>query len=239
VLSRALLRAGHPVFPVTRATDLAGAARTCPTPLLAVCAVAEADLAPLLPALPTRWADRLCLVQNELLPADWSPVPNPTVISVWFEKKRGQAVKVIIPSPVYGPGAAPLAQALEGIGIPARVLASPEELLFELVVKNLYILTSNLAGLTAGGTVGELWAHHAGLTRALAGDIIDLQEGLTGRHFDRAALLAAMLRAFEGDPGHRCMGRSAPARLERALGHADRLHLAVPSLRAIARERSG
>ncbi len=155
VLARALLRDGHPVFPVTRAIALDDAAQACPAPLMVVCAVAEPDLQPLLAALPAPWAKRLCLVQNELLPADWAAFPNPTVISIWFEKKRGQDVKVIIPSPVHGPHARVLAQALEGIGIPARVLASPEALLFELVVKNLYILTSNIAGLLVGGTVGE------------------------------------------------------------------------------------
>ncbi len=30
---------------------------------------------------------------------------QPTVISVWFEKKKGRDVKVLIPSPAYGPAA--------------------------------------------------------------------------------------------------------------------------------------
>jgi len=36
----------------------------------------------------------------------------------------------------------------------------PNELLYELVRKNLYILTINIAGLKTGGTVGELWGKH-------------------------------------------------------------------------------
>ncbi len=47
-----------------------------------------------------------------------------------------------------------------------------------------------------------------------------------------------MLRAFDGDPAHRCMGRSAPARLARALEHAEHLRLPVPTLRAIAGHRA-
>jgi len=43
-----------------------------------------------------------------------------------------------------------------------------------------------------------------------------------------------MLQAFDGDPDHGCMGRSAPARLARALQQANEAGLAVPKLRQIA-----
>ena len=43
-----------------------------------------------------------------------------------------------------------------------------------------------------------------------------------------------MLTAFEGDPEHNCMGRSAPARLARAIRQADAAGLDVPRLREIA-----
>ncbi|MES9975136.1 MAG: hypothetical protein ABW094_12815, partial [Candidatus Thiodiazotropha sp.] len=65
------------------------------------------------------------------------------------------------------------------------------------------------------------------------GEIISLQEALTNRTFDREALIAAMVTAFEGDPQHQCMGRSARARLQRALSHAERLKLDLPQLRAL------
>jgi hypothetical protein len=45
-----------------------------------------------------------------------------------------------------------------------------------------------------------------------------------------------MLQAFDGDPEHKCMGRSAPARLQRALELADDASLAVPHLRKIQNE---
>jgi hypothetical protein len=62
---------------------------------------------------------------------------------------------------------------------------------------------------------------------------MDLQEHLTQRQLDRDALIKGMLEAFDGDPDHNCMGRSAPARLERALTIADEAGLAVPKLREI------
>jgi hypothetical protein len=45
-----------------------------------------------------------------------------------------------------------------------------------------------------------------------------------------------MVTAFEGDPEHKCMGRSAPARLQRALSHAQKYNRAVPALKKIAEE---
>ena len=237
VFARGLLRLGHPVYPVTRQSgDLAALARAMPAPAMVLVAVGESDLTTVLEAMPEPWRDRLALLQNELLPGDFSALPEPTVISVWFEKKKGQDARVIIPSPVFGPRANLLVDALAQLDIPATPLGSPEDLLFELVVKNLYILVSNIAGLKTGGTVGTLWADHEPFAREVAADVIALQEGLTGATFDRERLTRAMLEAFEGDPDHKCMGRSAPQRLARALAHADRLGLDVPTLRAISRE---
>jgi len=47
-----------------------------------------------------------------------------------------------------------------------------------------------------------------------------------------------MLEAFDGDPEHGCTGRSAPARLARAIRQADAAGLAVPRLREIATRQS-
>ena len=233
VFARGLLRLGHPVYPVTRAASAAEIADAVPKPALALVAVGEADLAPVLADLPDAWRGRLGLLQNELLPADWEGFPNPTVISVWFEKKPGMDFKVIIPSPVFGPGAELLSDALGALGISTRVLASSDELLFELVLKNLYILATNIAGLKTGGNVEELWSTHRELARRVGDEVIDLQEAMTGQQFERDALFAAMVRAFEGDPAHKCMGRSAPARLRRALEQAAARGLDLPTLRGI------
>lgn len=238
VFARGLLRLGHPVYPVVRDTDIQALAAELPSPEMVLVAVGEAELQPILPEVPNAWRERLALLQNELLPDDYADLPNPTVISVWFEKKKGQDVKVLIPSPVFGPRARLLIDALATLEIPAREVADAETMAFELVLKNLYILTTNIAGLRTGGTVSALWQQHEDLARAVASEVIDIQEGLTGRRFDREALIAGMLEAFEGDPAHQCMGRSAPARLQRALAHADRLGLEVPTLRQIAAEQA-
>ena len=158
VFARGFMKLGYPVVPVTREMDMALVAADVPEPEMVVVAVAEKDLHATLAALPDIWMDRLVLLQNELLPCDWQQhgLNNPTVISVWFEKKKGMDSKVVIASPAYGQFAELLKEALASLEIPAVVLNSDESLLFELVLKNLYILTTNIAGLEAGGNVLEI-----------------------------------------------------------------------------------
>ncbi|MCG7875250.1 MAG: hypothetical protein JAY75_23390 [Candidatus Thiodiazotropha taylori] len=233
VLAKGFLRLGFSVHPVTRESDIQQLAARIGQPALVIVAVGENALSGVLDGIPEKWRSGLCLLQNELLPDDWQRVDSPTVISIWFEKKPGIDAKVIIPSPVFGPQSELMRRALATVNIPVTVLADEEQLLFQLVLKNLYILTSNIAGLRTGGNVGELWQHHQTFARQVAGEIISLQEALTNRIFDREALIAAMVTAFEGDPQHQCMGRSARARLQRALSHAERLKLDLPQLRAL------
>ncbi|MDH3979401.1 MAG: hypothetical protein OEU91_02700 [Gammaproteobacteria bacterium] len=236
VFARALLRAGYPVYPVTRDLDMDEVARQIPAPEMVLVAVAENTLNTVLEHLPPAWHGRVALLQNELLPADWERfgLTRPTVISVWFEKKKGQDVKVLVPSPAFGPHAQLLADSLGSLGIPARVLENEAELLFELVVKNVYIVTVNCAGLVTGGTVSTLWSQHREFAEGVAREVIALQQALTGQVFDADTLIKAMLAAFDGDPDHVCTGRSAPARLARALQQADAAGLEVPHLREIA-----
>lgn len=236
VFARGFLRSGYPVFPVTRAINMADQAEQISDPELVLVAVAENDLHSVLHQLPAVWLDRVVLLQNELLPADWQKhqLKSPTVISVWFEKKKGQDARVIIPSPVYGPKAEQVHDALASIDIASKVLENEQQLLFELVVKNLYILTTNISGLETAGNVGELWAQHRDVAEAVAKDVIAIQQALTGKTFDVKSLMDAMLVAFNGDPEHMCMGRSAPGRLQRALSLASEKGVEVPKLQAIS-----
>jgi len=239
VFARGLLRAGHPLYPLNRGDDANTLAAELPQPALVLLAVAEKDLHSSLETLPAAWKGRLGLLQNELLPRDWQRhgIDQPTVISVWFEKKPGQDVKVLVPSPVHGPQADLLVEALGSIEIPTLCIDREEDMLFELVRKNLYILTTNIAGLETGGTVQQLWGENSSLMNRVFDDVLRIQEYLTGRNFDRDRLLAAVLEAFDGDPEHLCMGRSAPARLQRALQVAEECGLEVPELQRIAGER--
>jgi len=235
VFARGLLRSGHPVYPITRNMDMTKESKAIPDPALVLVAVAENDLHPTLEKIPEPWRDTLCLLQNELLRRDWQAhaIHDPTVIAVWFEKKKGMDTKVLLPSPVYGPQAAIIQSALEAVSIPARTLTSIDELLYELVRKNVYILTINIAGLITGGTVSELWRDHQALAREIADEVISIQEWLADEELPRDRLIEGMLEAFAGDPEHKCLGRTALSRLQRALSHADETGLAVPMLREI------
>lgn len=237
VFARGFLRIGHPVYPVTRVMDIHQMAANLPEPGLVLLAVGEKDLHNVLAVMPEAWKEQLVLLQNELLPRDWEQYGlKPTVISVWFEKKKGQDYKVLVPSPVFGNLANLVAEALKILEIPTDVLESRQQLLFELVRKNLYIVTTNVAGLRTGGTVADLRDNHAGLMRDVLGEVLQIQQSLTGETFDADALNDAVLAAFDGDPEHNCMGRSAPARLQRALTQAKDAGIDVPTLQAINNE---
>ena len=240
VFARALLRDGNPLFPVSRDMNLATAAEQIAKPEAVLVTVGEGDLQAVLADLPATWRDKLILLQNELLPRDWQAqgIESPTVISVWFEKKPGMDFKVIIPSPVHGPQARLVRSGLATLGIPCREV-DEAGLLFELVRKNVYILTTNIAGLKVAGTVGELWLNHESLTRAVANEVMGIQFWLIGQELDRAALIDSMVAAFDGDPQHKCMGRSAPVRLARAVENADKAGLAVPLLRELLADIPG
>jgi hypothetical protein len=204
-------------------------------PVMVLVSVGEKDLPAVLEAIPAAWRNSLALLQNELLPRDWQAqgLDNPTVISVWFEKKPGKDPRVIIPSPVFGPASDILEQALATLNIPVKRLHNAEQLLHELVLKNLYILTTNIAGLKVGGTVGELWSQHQPFARAVAADVLDIQQALSGQILPREPLIDGMVEAFEGDLDHGCMGRSAPSRLARALAHGDEFGLPLATLREL------
>jgi len=240
VFARGLLRVGKPVYPLLRGFNFHQALNEVSEPELVLLAVGEKDLHPALDEFPTQWYDRIALLQNELLPRDWQRhnIQNPTVISVWFEKKKGQDFKVLVPSPIYGPGAEILANALHSLEIPTTILSNDEELLFQLVRKNVYILTTNIAGLITQGTVEDLWNNHQSLARDVASDVIDIQEWLTEQTFDRDKLIEGMVDAINGDLDHKCMGRSAPARLSSAIAHADEAKLTVAKLREIAAKQN-
>jgi ketopantoate reductase len=239
--SRALLRTGHPVYPVLRDTDRQALAAQVLAPVATVVTVGEADLDHTLATLPEQWSGSVVLVQNELLPRNWTAhgLTNPTVAVVWFEKKPGRAEKVIIPTPIYGPGAERLVAALESIGIAAAPVETEDEILYELVRKNMYILTANIGGLVTLGTVHDLWYNHRDIAESVAGEILPIQEWLTGEELDRERLTAGMVEAFDADPEHGSTGRSAPARLARALDHAAAAGIDVPTLQDIASRLEG
>lgn len=238
VFARGFLKCGHPVFPVTREVVAAEVVRHVPSPELVLMAVGESQLAELKPTLPASWQGRLALVQNELLPAQYERWPDkPTVAVVWFEKKPGIEAKVVLPTVVGGPQAELLHRALTALSIDATVAATEAELLAAMVEKNVYILTTNIAGLVTDVSASELWEQHHSLVERVAQEVIAIQAALSGAPLDPPELLAKLKTAIFADPSHRCRGRSAPARLSRARQHAESLGLRTPELDAIASRR--
>lgn len=229
------LRTGHTVHPVTRGMVMREVATEARAPALVLVATGEAVLDGVLASVPAEWRDRLALLQNELLPCDWERhgIPDPTVAIVWFEKKKETPIHVVLPTLVAGPRASVVVGALEALDVPCRTIDA-SELLFELARKNLYILTTNIAGLEVGGTVSELWSAHRALATDVASEVLAIQSWRARTALPREKLMAGMVEAFEGDPNHRTTGRSAPARLRRALEHAKQAGIAVPTLERIA-----
>ena len=144
---------------------------------------------------------------------------------------------MLLPSPVYGPRADLIADSLEQIDIPCKRLSGSEVLVIELVIKNIFVLTINIAGLVTRGATGALWSDHKELARAVADEVIDLQEWMTGQTFKRDQLIDGLVKGINGDPHHKCTGRSAPDRLKRVIELADKAGLEIPRIREIYNNR--
>jgi hypothetical protein len=159
-------------------------------------------------------------------------------MAFWAEKKAGKPLSVVLPTEVAGPDRALAVAALAAVDVPAQPIEE-DALADALALKNLYILVSNLAGLavfpTSSGTVGELARAHADTLRAIADEVLAIEEARLRRGLDRATLFARLAAAFDADPSHACRGRSAPARLGRTLARARALGVATPHLDALAR----
>jgi hypothetical protein len=122
--------------------------------------------------------------------------------------------------------------AFKALDIPCFAIEA-SEIPEELVVKNLYILTINIAGLMVGGTVETLWNEHRSLALEVADEVMTLQFHRLGYSLDRDELMASLIEGFEGDWQHICTGRSAPERLRRNLAYAKTAGIHTPCLERI------
>lgn len=236
LISVGFLRLGHPVFPLLRGAqpaDLAGNLE----PELVLAAVGEEALPGVLQSLPTAWKGRVALLSNELLPRTWQAyeIQSPTVISVQFEKKAGRPVVIDRPSPVFGPKAAILIQALAELAIPAFQVDDLEAMTRHLVLKNLYILTLNLAGMATQVNAEQLLSRHRTLTQQVWAELFDVQQALTEIVLDRGTLEAQTMDYLALAP-ERGAGRSAPKRLARILEQAEAFGIQTPTLKTIKQE---
>ncbi len=235
VFARAAEGAGCRVTAVKRGQNLLDVAREVPEPRSVVVAVGELDLPGVLASLPDAYKSRALLLQNELLPNLWTEpgIVDPTVAVVWFEKKANTGITPIRSTPIAGPEREFWVGALRALDVPAHAIPT-EQLLFELVAKNLYILTANIAGLEVGGSVGQLLAEHRSLALVVAREVIAVQAALTGQALDFEALFAHLEASVAGDPAHGCRGRTSASRLERLQHHARAHGVPTPRMDKIA-----
>jgi hypothetical protein len=236
VFAKGFLKAGYPVYPVVSGMDMASSAGSVPECDFVLLAVPENKLHSVIRQVPDQWKNKLGLLQNELLPKDWQKegIQTVTAMAVWFEKKKGLEVTVFQPTPVFGPHAEIISQGLRALDIPCKVLLNQDELLVELVKKNVYVLTINIAGLEKGGTTAELLSRYPDYAKSIAGEVIDIQEWLTKTGFDHEALISSMIWMLGKVPEHKCRGRVARERLERTLAIAAEAGIETPVLNGIA-----
>lgn len=230
---------------------------------LVLVAVGEGDLDAVLAAIPASHRDRVVLLQNELLPPSWRArgIVDPTVLVVWFEKKAGRALERVRDTEVYGPAAPLFVRALEAMDVhsvtlspsdvapsdvvPSDVVPSDvasRELVRALVVKNLYIVGANVLGLAleregvGAGTTGALVTVHRARTEGVLRELLAIEHARLGPDvaLDDDDVIARTLHAFLADPTHGTLGRTAQARLERALTRARAHGVACPTLERIA-----
>lgn len=237
VFALALLRRGIGVIPVLHGTSTESVIEHCPTPMLCIVSVGEEALPGVLDSGLRRYADRWVLVQNELRPSEWEHrgLPTPTVAVVWFEKKPGRDVRSLVSTPVYGPQANLVVTVLTALGLPAHVEADPERLVFELALKNLYILTMNFGGLAHDTDVGSLWHDHRSVVDQICDEVLELEAAQMQQTLPTSSLKLELERVITADPRHLAAGRAARKRLARTLTAARRLGIRTPILDEIAR----
>lgn len=237
VLGFGFLRLGRPVVPVTREMSMRAVAEAFDSPELVLIAVGEDDLEGVLSETPSAWRDHLALLQNELRPSIWARhhLETPTVLSAWFEKKKGMDVRTLRNSPVFGPKAELVCSALLAVGVASEV-APDDGLVHELAKKNLYILTVNIAGLVIDRSVGELWNLHHEVVDSVFAELYRLEERLLGVTLDRSAQEQSLRDAVHAAPERRARGRTAHERLLRTLRQASDVGLSLSRLSEIARE---
>ncbi len=225
------LRAGMRVTPVTRSSDPEAVLARLPTETAVLVAVGEEALPGVLDVLGPRGAQAI-LLQNELFPSSWQARGyTPTVMVPWLLKKPGVALTVPRPTSLFGAQAALASTLHEALGIPYEVLPNAPALQQALVDKYAFILTINALGLLRDRTLAIWLAEDPLRVRAVADEAARLGARLCGATIDRERATHAVLEGMRGLGTMSARGRSARARVERALAHAAQLDVEVANLR--------
>ena len=80
-----------------------------------------------------------------------------------------------------------------------------------------------------------LWEENRQFALDVAGNVIDLQESITGKKFSRERLRKGLVAGLNGDPHHKCKGRSAHGRLIRTMEAADAAGLKLETINDVSR----
>jgi hypothetical protein len=228
----AALRAGFRVTPITRSSDPAAVLAALPAQTPIVVAVGERDLDPVLDLLGPRLAQAI-LLQNELFPSSWlARGVTPTVLVPWLLKKKGSALTIARPSAVFGAQAELVHTLHDALGIPTDVLADEQALKQALVEKYAFVLTINALGLLRDRTLATWLQEDPLRVRALADEAASLGAKLCTAEVDLARCAQAVAAGMRALGTMSARGRSADARVARALEQAAQLGLEVPALRA-------
>ncbi len=236
MFARGELCCGNTVVPVTRSTPLNTLAEHSCDPARVWMTMGVEDLWKALPSVPLHWRQRLVLVQNELLPPLWEfrRIEDPTVVSVWFEKKPRTPLREVGSSEVYGPLSEGVCDVFEMLSLPVTRLQGRDQLLRSLLVKNAYILVTNLVGMGTELTVEQLFSERGPLCRAVFGEVMKVQQHLLGENPKDVPspedVWSACLGRLQSCPDRKAAGRSARERCLRILETAKELDIEVPTV---------
>jgi hypothetical protein len=195
-------------------------------------AVSENALDEVLAWLPPERHGDAIVLQNELFPSRFAALAEaPTVLVPWLLQKRGQPLTVIRPSPVWGRHAAVVARVHQALQIPVEPV-SPGAGAAALRDKYAFILTINALGVYREGTLGELIEDERSLAQKLATEAHTLAAACAGAAEDERAI-EALFAGFTTLSEMPARGRTAKARLSRALERARHLDLQLPELSRI------
>lgn len=236
LLGAGALRVGTRVTPVTRNMQLERVlSEVAPrTPILV--SVGESALPHVLASLPAPHGEQVILLQNELFPSVYRKVQiQPTVLVPWVLQKPGLPTIVARPTPLYGAQAELFAEIFSALSLSHVRLASEAALAQALVDKYAFIMTVNTLGLATDRTLG-MWLQEAPTqVWDICGEAARLGQALVEAPIDAAQAQRATEEAMIALAHVPARGRTARERVERALGHAARLGLALPAIERAAK----
>jgi hypothetical protein len=234
-LGAGALGTGMRVTPVLRNTPLEPVWASVPVETPIVVAVSEDALDDVLAHVPSARHAELVLLQNELFPSRYAHLDAaPAVLVPWLLKKRGLPQIVIRPTPVFGRHAALIAELCTALHVPCEPLPDADALARALADKYTFILSINALGTLHDLTLGTFLHEHPELTRAVAMEAGRLSARLSGTPIDDARSEACVLEGMGAMAQIGARGRTARARVLRALERAQHLGLPMPKLEEIA-----